>query len=85
MGHLVKGEVRLTAGNHHRATVEREPPVPQLHLVCGAPGCEQSVCCLSYDVGAGSYLYTLETLVSLVGAHVLQCHSSAAASLPAQT
>ena len=81
MRHLVKGEIRTTGDNHYQATRAGGPPVDQLHLVCGLPACGQSVACLSYDTAAGSFVYTLEQLTALIGAHVLQCHNGAAASL----
>ncbi len=76
----VSVDLRSTADNHYQATQVQGPPVQQAHLVCAVPGCGQSVCCLSYDVTAGAFIYTLEQVAVMAGAHTLQCHAGRVAA-----
>jgi hypothetical protein len=71
----IHGDLRLTEDNHRQATQELGPPVRQMHLVCALPGCNQSTCCLSYDVAAGSFILSLEQICAQIAAHVRQCHN----------
>jgi hypothetical protein len=83
VAHPLRGEVRRTdPDSHYQATRLGEAPVDQLHLICAYLGCGQSVACLTYDVTAGGYVWTLEQLSVPVAAHVRQCHGELLSPLP---
>ena len=91
MSHPVRAEVRRTdPDNHYQTTRLGLAPVDQLHLVCayrprGGAECGQSVACLTYDVTAGGYLWSLKDLCAPIAAHVRQCHDERVTSLPPRT